>query len=138
METANQRFRQIRNKYKLKQAEFAERLGLTHKQVTNIENNHTKVSFEIAQKIQEVFPKEDWTWLLSGKRSHLPLDMIQDPEIQEFISLLMRAKNEGDLDSCKAIYNRVLGMLTILEKQRDYYNMRKNESKWTGNSGLYD
>ena len=103
METANQRFRQIRNKYKLKQAEFAERLGLTHKQVTNIENNHTKVSFEIAQKIQEVF-NEDWTWLLSGKRSHLPLDMIQDPEIQEFISLLMRAKNE---------------------------------SKWTGNSGLY-
>jgi len=23
-------------------------------------------------------------------------------------------------------------------QQRDYYNMRKNESKWTGNSGLYD
>lgn len=87
--TANQRFKQIRLKNKMTQTEFGEALGLTYGQVNSIENNKQKVTYEIAQKVQEVF-NEDWAWLLSGKRGNLPVEVLGEKQelIRTFINLV--------------------------------------------------
>lgn len=117
METANKRFKQVRLNNKLTQKEYADKLSLTLAQVNAIENDNQKLTYEISRKVQEVFG-DDWTWLMSGQKNELPLNIINDNDVKEIISMYIKAR-EGNVQTGHDLKNRILGLLAAIEKQKN-------------------
>lgn len=101
METKNERVRKVRNAVKLSQAVFGKMLGLSQRQIANIElgSNVTDRNSESICRVFNVNPQ----WLKNGEG-----EMFNPPPEKDFLDLL--AEEKGLNDEEKALIGSIIDL----------------------------
>lgn len=86
------RFKTLLDQLNLSPSEFADRIGVQRSSISHILSGRNKPSIDFLEKILNVFPDIDTTWLVTG-RIKSPNDLKQAPEADD--NEYVKQKHDG-------------------------------------------
>ena len=94
------RFKTLLDQLNLTPSEFADRIGVQRSSVSHVLSGRNKPSIDFLEKILNVFPDIDTTWLITGRAASLKTSMKED-YIAMNDSIQLQNTDTNPLDSKK-------------------------------------
>lgn len=120
-----ERLREFLNRLNIKNITLASKLGIRPAFISQLLNQHSTVTTDVALRIGGVYPKLNVKWLLEGEGEMLVgdanLDVVQEPEIQRYGRVNRGGILEEALSRLSSLEDRIAEMqerLKTLEDER--------------------